>query len=1059
MKHNDRNKYIISVLAVMALLAGMAPVLAISSTFENGLQTETSESHKGYDPSLDPLVKAGYRPRYREGESHFIQTPEPVPDDAVIHPYGEVPVELNSGNTRASWDLYYSNHIIDVYVDVQPGELNSNEENLLDRIIDDFTNISFPRVKDYFDPQDRIDFVTFKIHNIDGSSGTGGYYQPGTDEFHIDRADLSWAGEIAAHEFQHYVHRQYDAYENLWVDEGCADLAAYLVYGFADALSSHVYMFLNNPYVTLPVDDYTFYQDTTTVYYGSSFMYQYYMMSHYGGKNWTRALVQKTSRGTSGVNSALSTLGKNDDFQDTYKNFMVATRVNDENAGDGQTFAYPKSSYRYGSLNAKLIGSFSGLPQEKTREVLGYGFKSFRFSSPPDDASKFKLDISASSGTPMAAIYEESSGTRDVTFIEFEGGSASHTFTGWGTDYGSFQLIVSSSSKTDITMDLDIFDVIPPTTTISVSPTLPGGENGWYVRNPRVTLNTESGATTKYRIDSGEVKTYTGAFYIDDGFHNLSFYSVDPRDNQETPRYMDFKVDTEDPASNIFVQPELEDGQWYSEYPEIELMTDDGKAIIEYRFDDEEFREYSGSIVPPEGESTMVWRAVDQAGNEEHLKSRSFKVDTIAPEMEYSVEPETPGGSDGWYLNTPTVTISSEDAETLLYKIDNGDYLQYDTSIEVPDGDHDLYLLAIDQAGNAGEEIRQSFKVDTYPPVLSGSFDRFVYNFQNSSKWLDFSPRLTISGSEDMEINFTVNGGEPREYDSPIRFNNGIHHVTVRGVDEAGNIAEPLEYDLKVDTRTPNVDMIVEADPVNGWYNDDVVKIYLEGTNEDNESSSLSIFYQWDNEEERSYIYPITMLEGTHTLRFRAVDEAGNEMDGVSREFRKDSNAPILETDIQKSSDPLHPGDNITVDLTGSSDENQVLFSIDFDDGTTYPWRVDGEYVHTYDQPGSYNITISLKDPAGNTVNETVLVEVEERYANEEAPVTDEDTVPLWVMIGGGILLLLILALIIVEVIVIARKRSSEDLEHSKPSDDNRMVEGGSLGQNGHRPNPGNPKR
>ncbi|MGA1822185.1 MAG: hypothetical protein ACMUIG_06640, partial [Thermoplasmatota archaeon] len=168
----------------------------------------------------DPLVKAGYRPQLPYPGADKIQTPEPMPRDAVHYPYGMVPASLSSTNpTRASWDLYYDDTILDVYVDTQPGQLSSNEKNLLNRIISDFVNYSFPRVKDYFDPQDRISDVTFYVHYIDGPSGTGGYYQPGTDEFHVDRSDLSWAGEITAHEFEHSDGRRVPKFVNLDMEE------------------------------------------------------------------------------------------------------------------------------------------------------------------------------------------------------------------------------------------------------------------------------------------------------------------------------------------------------------------------------------------------------------------------------------------------------------------------------------------------------------------------------------------------------------------------------------------------------------------------------------------------------------------------------------------------------------------------------------------------------------------------------------------------------------------------------------------------------------------------
>ena len=55
----------------------------------------------------------------------------------------------------------------------------------------------------------------------------------------VDYADitLSWGKSIIAHELQHLLHNAQDPYENLWIDEGNADVAIYLCFG-SDSTSS-----------------------------------------------------------------------------------------------------------------------------------------------------------------------------------------------------------------------------------------------------------------------------------------------------------------------------------------------------------------------------------------------------------------------------------------------------------------------------------------------------------------------------------------------------------------------------------------------------------------------------------------------------------------------------------------------------------------------------------------------------------------------------------------------------------------------------------------------------
>lgn len=1024
-----------AILLVFILSVSILPLISGEDLNDND-QIDAVESWKDTFAE-DPLVKAGYRPRLPYPGADKIQTPEPMPEDAVHYPYGMVPQSLMSSNpTRATWTLHYEDTILTVYVDTQPGQLSSNEKNLLDRIISDFVNYSFPRVKDYFDPQDRVSEVTFYVHNIDGPSGTGGYYQPGTDEFHVDRADLSWAGEITAHEFQHYVHRQYDAYENLWVDEGCADYAAYLVYDFASALSSHIYQYLNNPYVTLPVDDYTFYtnnngNDPATVYYGVSFSYQLYMTSHYNGRNWTRALVQRTSRGTSGVNSALSVLGSTDTFTDTFKKWMVATRVNDDNAGDGEEYSYPFKSYPYGSFETKILGSHSGIPVDSTKQLRSWAPKTYRFVSSPDGSETYRLKLSISSGTAAVAFYAETPGHKNVVFIPFTGSQAVFDLTGWGSSYQAFQLIMASSAVSDLTVNLDILDLDPPITVAGLSPMQPDGLDGWYKTQPKVTLKTESGADTYYQLDHGEEKHYNAPFYILNGIHNLSFYSIDPRDNTELRHFIDFKVDTIIPSSDIVIEPERPEDDWYQAPPTISLKTDHPNSDVFYKWGSDEYQQYTEPIIAPEGESTLMWKAADQAGNEESVNSRSFRVDTVSPEVVSSVYPPEPDGANGWYHKTPVVTLQTEGSSSIYYKIDNGEYFPYVEAIDISEGSHVFRAMAIDQASNQGDEISLKFDVDTTVPTIWGFFEGLDYSHENSSQWLQIAPKLTITSSEDdMNINYTINGGETIEYSETIVISEGSNEIRVYGEDKGGNVAEFLLYVVKVDSRAPKADLFIDDEPVDGWYRKKDAKLEIKLKEEEEGGSPTYIYYKWNGAAAKIYKEPMSIPEGSTSFVYWVEDEAGNSMDIKSLEVRKDSVLPSLFMSLQgASNNHLLEGENLTVDLTGSADDSGIAFyRIDFGDGSSVSWRVTGTFTTKYNTPGTYNITAYVKDSAGNIVNKTVMITVEPLLVEDDPVGNGGSDTGIYIIIGA-VVVIIVLLLIIVEVVVIARRRRS----HSMP--------------------------
>jgi hypothetical protein len=1046
---------ILITLSLLSMSFIIAAGTGSSASFDIG------EEVKGFDDlDFNGLESLGYRSRYPYEGSYFIQTPEPIPEDAVYPPTSMTPSSRSSAPTRATWDEYYNDGTLTVYVDVSAsggGQLSSGEEQLLDRYISDFVNISFPRIKDWYDPLDKIDSAEFYVHQIDGASGVGGYYSPGTDEFHVDRADLSWAGVITAHEFEHYVHRQYDMYENLWVDEGSADYAAYLVYGISSATAGHVYAYLEyRPYYGLVVTDQTFYQDGTTAYYGVSFLYQIYMAHHYGGKNYTRALVRQTSRGTTGVTRALSSLGSQDDFHDSFRKWMVATRLNSDDVGDGE-YVYPEQTYPYGQIRSKITKSHSGIPVADSRDIAGHSITTLRFSSSPSSSQNYRLKLTFSSGSPMVAFYPETSTNKNVSFMDFGGSrSVTYDFNGWGSKFSAFQVVLSSSSYSSVEYDLDILDITAPISTASVQPRLPDGIDDWYVSSPKVTIQSESGAFIKYQIDGGAVQDYSQSFYLEDGEHSVAYWASDRHGNIEEKKFLQFKVDTKGPTSTIDVEPSLPEGQWYTTPPYITLATNHPESIIEYKFGNDDFQTYTGEFQPPEGESALYWRAVDQAGNREDVKTMSFKVDTLPPHLDYTVYPLEPNGENGWYVSTPQVTLTSMDAAAIYYAFDNSQFLLYEAPIQIPDGEVTLRLTCVDGAGNDGDEYRLKFKVDTVEPELTGQFSGFEYTPENSSYWMNHPPILEVLASEpDMTINYTINEGEAKDYEMAFEIPEGENEIWVYGRDKAGNQAQPLYYLVKVDKRVPFIDHTFTEVLNNGWFHRSNAAIELSAAEEDERSSQVKIYYRWGTETPSLYKGRVDIPEGINSFTYWAEDLAGNQMEPRTLQVKKDSTEPLLFLDIDGLDEGrIDAGKNFTVDLTGSSDESGISgYSIDYYQAGTPSWSMEGVFENFFSEPGTYEVTVFVRDAAGNVVNQTFSVEVLE-VKDENLPVdngSSTDNTLLVILIAIGIVLILLMIALAV-VVVIKRQREVHHVHLTPPAHPPMVIGGKMQGNTIHKP-------
>jgi len=1026
---------ILTILLAVILLAAL-PVASFAMTVElsSPVEGDSPPPSQGNDHD-DELISAGYRPRFPYPGSDLIQTPEPVPDGAIWLPFGKVPNTFSSPS-RQTYVLYHDAVEVNVYVDIAPGQLTSNEKLLLDAMIDDFKNYSFIRVKDYFDPSNLVSYVDWRVWKIDGPSGVGGFYQPGTNEFNVDRDDLSWGGVIAAHEFEHYVHRQYDLEETLWVDEGCADYGAYLVYGIDSAVATHVYSYLEyKPLNTLTVTDSEFYNDYTTSQYGTSFLFQLYMTHQYGGKDYTRALVKATNHGSNGVTRALQTIGSTDTFSTAFAKWKVATRLNDATIGPDGNYSYPVKTYAYGSLNVPITASHSGVPSASTRNIGRNSITTIRFSGPPTTTEDLVLKLTFSAGAPDVVIYKEVSGPRDIISIDFAGGrSADIQMNDWGKDFSAFQIMVSSSESSSFSYELDIVDLIPPITSIDISPSRPNGENGWYVSSPKITLTSEPFADIKYGLNGGAAKDYTGAIYLADGNHNLSFYSIDKKGNTEVPRFRDLKVDATPPTSSIKVEPDNPSDVWLNSRPLITLTTSFSDAKVEYRFGNAQYSIYTQPLYPPEGESTLVWRAFDNAGNREMEYQRSFKVDTVAPTVEHLIYPQSPNGENGYYSVRPQLTLSTPDGISIYYTVDGSEQRLYEAPFEVKDGLHVVRFMASDKAGNVGDEIRMDLKVDTAPPTVTGTFDGFVYDLENSSKWQSANPILNLGSSESgTSINYTLNGNAPTPYTEPVFIPDGQYEVVVNAKDPAGNTAQPLIYYLKVDTKRPYVTASISTEQKNGWYVDEGTSVALKAEDENNASSTARILFKWGSGEAVTYRNPIKVPEGRNKLTYWAEDLAGNRMDPRTIELNKDSLDPsVAVVALGLEGGSIIEGGFVLIDLSASTDEGGIALYGLGPEGSIQPdWTAEPVFNRTFDEPGTFNITLFVRDLAGNVGSKVLKVIVKEKVIEDRSTSGGSELALIIGFAAAALVLIVVLAVLLI--LMVSRRNRQHQSIHQLP--------------------------
>ena len=99
---------------------------------------------------------------------------------------------------------------------------------------------------------------------------------------------------------------------------------------------------------------------------------------------------------------------------------------------------------------------------------------------------------------------------------------------------------------------------VPPITSMTINPTVPDGEAGWYKTNPMITLTPNETATTYFSWDTtSSYTTYTTPFNVpSDGGHDLNYFSINTASITETPaNTATVKLDTTEPTDPSVSSP------------------------------------------------------------------------------------------------------------------------------------------------------------------------------------------------------------------------------------------------------------------------------------------------------------------------------------------------------------------------------------------------------------------------------------------------------------------------------------------------------------------------
>jgi cytoskeletal protein CcmA (bactofilin family) len=344
-----------------------------------------------------------------------------------------------------------------------------------------------------------------------------------------------------------------------------------------------------------------------------------------------------------------------------------------------------------------------------------------------------------------------------------------------------------------------------------------------------------------------------------EGVYTISYYSVDTVGNTETGKAYTVIIDTTPPTTAVEVSTPMYkaiDRIFVTERTKFVLTSMDGGVVpsgvkkIEYSVDDGEFREY---IEPfdlfgiGEGEHVVHYRAIDNLGNTEKIKSLTVVVDNTPPYTIAEVSaPKYHAPDDGLYVSyrakfTLTATdggaIPSGVKET-LYSIDAGLFTVYSEEfglVNLDDGIHDVKYFSEDNVGNKEKVNTLSVKLDNTAPISKLTIDGPQYT-ANGKTYISTDSKIILTVNDPVknnvasgvrEFKYTINGTtdyysfttEFNVYETSVVFKlcGGVHTVKCYGIDNVNNIEPENSFTLYVDTVPPTTEISVSEPKAVGF--------------------------------------------------------------------------------------------------------------------------------------------------------------------------------------------------------------------------------------------------